>query len=47
MNPSIRAGLSTEKAGCTSLFVNPKIAIPGEGVFRTYINTFLGFTGNA
>jgi hypothetical protein len=47
MDPCIRAGLSTEKAAGAFFFIYPEIAVPGEGTFRTYFNTFPGLTGNA
>jgi hypothetical protein len=47
MDPPIRAGFFAEKATRASLLIYPKIAIPGENSFRTSIDTFLGFTGDA
>jgi hypothetical protein len=45
LNPSIRAGVFTEKAIRALFFVDSKVAIPGKGLFRASIDTIFRFTG--
>jgi hypothetical protein len=45
LDPSVGAGVFTEKATGALFFIDSKIAIPGKGAFRAGIDTRLRFTG--